>query len=165
MTFAKNTGVPVEKSRMEIDSLLAKHGATQRGFMADEEQHVARVFFTLAKRQIRLDVPLPKPDERVFTHDHNGYRRTADKAKGAHEQGMRTRWRVFLLFIKAKLELIGMGVSSVEREFLADIALADGRTVYETLQAPLEKSYTTGAPLLPPAPPHPEVHDAEILGP
>lgn len=165
MSYAKNTGVPVEKSRMEIDTLLAKHGATQRGFMADEEAHVARVFFTLAKRQIRLDVPLPKANERAFTHDHNGYLRTAAAARAAHEQGLRTRWRVFLLFIKAKLELIGMGISTVEREFLADIALADGRTVYETLQAPLERSYTSGAPLLPAAPSHPDVHDAEIVSP
>jgi hypothetical protein len=75
MTFAADTKVPVEKSRAEIDALLSKHGATQRGFMADEEACVARVFFTLQKRQIRLEVPLPKPDERAFTHDHNGWRR------------------------------------------------------------------------------------------
>ena len=37
MTFAEGTSVPVERSKAELDGLLAKHGASQRAMGSDDE--------------------------------------------------------------------------------------------------------------------------------
>jgi hypothetical protein len=60
------------------------------------------------------------------------------------EQVCRTRWRCMLLICKAKLELIEMKLSDVEREFLADITLPDGRSVAELLKPQIAQAYLDG---------------------
>jgi hypothetical protein len=54
--------------------------------------------------------------------------------------------------VKAKLETIAEGASTIEREFLADIMLGDGSTVHDTIGARIAEAYLTGEvrPLLPP---------------
>jgi hypothetical protein len=147
VTFAKGTSVSVEKSRMDIDSLLSKHGAGQRGVLCDDEGGVARLLFTMAGRQIRLEVPLPRPSE--FAKRAKGERNywrslTPAEQRSRWEQACRERWRLVLLFLRAKLENIALGVSTVEREFLADVTLANGQTVYQALQGAIAESYETG---------------------
>ena len=48
---------------------------------------------------------------------------------------------------------IALGLSTVEREFLADVYLPDGRTVHQALQDGLSEMYKSGTlpPLLGPA--------------
>lgn len=41
--YAAGTTVPVERSRAELDKILAKHGATQRGVVQDDEAGRAAV--------------------------------------------------------------------------------------------------------------------------
>lgn len=152
MTFASNTSVSVEKSRAELDRVLAKAGASQRMMGSDDAEGVAYVVFTLDKRQVRLRVPMPRADEKRFQRDGRGRPLDASKRAAAYEQGCRTRWRQLLLLVKAKLEAITLGLSTVEREFLADLYLADGRTVHQAIEDGLADMYMTGAmpPLLGP---------------
>jgi hypothetical protein len=116
MTFAAHTKVPVETTRAEIDRLLGRHGATQRGVMQNDETKQAIVAFVIQGAKYRIEVPL------------------ADK-RGARfsEQVQRTRWRLVLLALKTKLELVALGVSTVEKEFLASLVLTNGKTVQENL--------------------------------
>ena len=53
MTFAQHTKVPVETTRAEIDKLLGRHGATQRGVMQDDEKQRAIVAFAFRGRSTR----------------------------------------------------------------------------------------------------------------
>ena len=46
--------------------------------------------------------------------------------------------------IKAKLEAIHQGISSIEREFLADTIMPDGQTVAEWVEPQLAKAYESG---------------------
>ncbi len=145
--YAAGTTVPVEKTRADIERLLTKHGAAQLGIVTDAERGLAMVLFTLANRQIRMRVPLPRLDvvrasARHGSHDHHIVR---------WEQLSRERWRAVLLLVRAKLELVELGISTIEREFLADIALPDGQTVGEVLRPRLEEAYMTGRmpPMLP----------------
>jgi hypothetical protein len=46
--------------------------------------------------------------------------------------------------IKAKLEVVEVGISTVEREFLYDIVLSDGRTTGEWMAPQIETAYETG---------------------
>jgi hypothetical protein len=49
-----------------------------------------------------------------------------------------------VLLVKAKLELVALGMSSVEREFLADLMLPDGRRVHQAIESDIVASYLTG---------------------
>jgi hypothetical protein len=60
------------------------------------------------------------------------------------EQGCRARWRQLYLLVKAKIEAVSIGLSTVEREFLADVYLPDGRTVGEALAPQLAEAYANG---------------------
>jgi len=149
MTFAADTSVPVEKSKAEVDALLARAGASQRLLGVDDEKGEAWVIFRLEQWQIRLAIPLPRPDE--IRAQHKSPRRTWEETnRRAWEQTCRTRWRAMLLLVKAKLEAIELGISTVEREFLADIYLPDGRRMGEALSPQIAEAYATGTmpPLL-----------------
>lgn len=150
MTYAKGTGVSTEKSRSELDKLLTRAGATQRAMGADDTKGMAWVVFRLGDRQVKLTVPLPKLDEERFRLDGRGHRRSPEMQRLAWEQACRERWRAVLLLTKAKLEAVALGISTVEREFLSDILMPDGKTIHEVLAAQLVESYKTGGmpPLL-----------------
>jgi hypothetical protein len=117
--FASSTDVSASKSKQELDALLLKHGATQRGIFEESTRGI--VMFTMQGRQFRITVKLPKVDAAI-----------GPRARARVEQETRTAWRRVLLITKAKLE-IAMDSGSVESEFLADILLPDGRTVHEAL--------------------------------
>jgi hypothetical protein len=146
--YAEGTTVPVEKTRAEIERLLTRHGANQLGLVTDTERGLAVVLFTIEGRQVRLRVPLPQLAD--FARD--GHRIVPKETQARRwEQANRERWRAVLLVCKAKLELVELGLSSVEREFLADIALPNGQTVGDLIRPQLEEAYGTGRmpPLLP----------------
>jgi hypothetical protein len=58
---------------------------------------------------------------------------------------VRQRWRALALVIKAKLEAVEAGISSVEDEFLSFIMLPNGSTVGEWVQPQIERVYESGS--------------------
>lgn len=157
--YAANTEVSVERSRAELDAILARYGATQRMVGSDDIAGQAFVLFSMAGRQVRLEMTLPaldqflNPSRQEQPHGWGSWtsERRREWAQKRHEQAQRTKWRALVLVTKAKLELVADGMSSVEREFLADIVLPDGRRVEQVLSPALEQAYLTGnmPPLLP----------------
>jgi hypothetical protein len=146
MTYAEGTSVTVEKSKAELEGLLRKHGAGQRVFGNDDQNGQAFVMFALSGRQYRLEVPLPKIAD-FAKKPKRGWgmvSRTAAEQQKAHEQACRERWRAVVLLVKAKLELVALGVSSIEREFLADLMLPDGRRVHQAIEEDVAETYATG---------------------
>jgi hypothetical protein len=144
--YAEGTEVPVDRTRAELESLLAKHGATQTVVYRDTQPPLrGRIIFRISERMVRLDVipklPAVAPRRRM----------REDWRVAALQQAERESWRRLLLVVKAKLEMIADEVSTIEREFLADILLPDSSTVYETLRDKLDGVYTSGKvpPLLP----------------
>lgn len=148
-SYAAGTSVSVEKSRAEVDALLAKHGARSRFTGQDDEQGQAFVGFEIGsdarRRQVRLVLPLPKRAD-FARRLRRGWmvNATPEEQTKAHEQACRERWRALVLLVKAKLEAIALGVSTLEREFLADIFLPNGQTVHQALELHLVSAYTTG---------------------
>ena len=53
-------------------------------------------------------------------------------------------WRALVLIIKAKLECIESGLSTVEEEFLASVVLPNGKTVGSYVAPALAKAYDSG---------------------
>ncbi len=161
-TFAENTSVSVEKSRIELERMLLQAGATAHGVSSDNVAGIAWVTFRLDNRHVKLTLPLPKLES--FKKAPRNVRRawTTDRQREAWEQACRSSWRALVLLVKAKLEAIARGISTIEREFLADIFLADGRTVHEALVADLSNMYRSGVtpPLLGAPASGPKVHEA-----
>ena len=106
----------------------------------------------MADRQIRFILPLPSKDEKQFWYTpERRNKRSDEQAYAAWEQACRSKWRSLFLIIKAKLEAVESGISTVEREFFYDIVLPDGKTVGEWMAPQLEAAYESGKmpPLLP----------------
>jgi hypothetical protein len=111
MAYAEKTKVAVAETRDEIQRLLSKRGA-ERFFFTDEPDKAVIGFF-LGAMLIKITVPYPRQDAAIL------------------QQTKRARWRRLLLIIKARFEAIDSGITTIEREFLADTVMPDGSTVAE----------------------------------
>jgi hypothetical protein len=134
-TYANRTTVSAEKSRMEIEQLLNKYGAT--AFMYGSNGNRAVIQFELHNRRYRLTLNLPMRDEYG--------------SKTSYEQALRSLWRALLLTIKAILVAVEQGIMRLEEALLAHIVLPNNQTVGEWLDPQLEEAYQSGRmpPLLP----------------
>ena len=132
--YAGETKVPVTRSRAEIEKLLVRYGATQflSGWDATTAQHVIGFSVDTPEgvRQVRLRIPIPDRDD--FRTD------------GGHEQEIRRVWRAMVLVVKAKLEAVASGISTLEREFMADIVLPDGSVLGDWAAPQLASAYDSG---------------------
>jgi len=140
--YAESTQVPSDRSRAEIERTLRRYGAT--AFAYGWEGQSAQIMFHLADRRILFRLPLPDPSSEEFTLTPTGKDRSAAAAEAAYEQAVRQRWRALALVIKAKLEAVEAGISTVEDEFLAHIALPAGGTVGEWMRPKLDEIYASG---------------------
>lgn len=138
--YAANTYVPVERSRAEIDGLLSKNGATSVAILNDTESNVAAFAFTIKGARYRVELPLPVLADVTPARNKEppGWWRLSVEQKQRKldellAQARKTRWRTMLLLLKSKLEIVRLGLSSVEREFMADMVLPSGKTAYEAL--------------------------------
>lgn len=127
--YAAGTKVDVSASRAELEKVLRRFGADAFGYMSDDAAGMQTVIFRLAGRQVRIDVPLPPPDFGRYTPSMK--ERTELQWEEALKQEVRRRWRSLLLVVKAKLTAVADGITTLEREFLADMVTDDGRTVGE----------------------------------
>lgn len=121
--YAQNTKVPVSRSEQEVRRILRNAGADSLVFAEDSKLGVSVVQFSIEERIVRLNVFSPKDGD---------------------ERELRRRWRALVLILKAKLEIIASGDSTVDREFLADILLPGGVVVGDKAIPRIEESYRTG---------------------
>lgn len=134
--FAEKTQVPADRTRTEIERLLAKHKASQYLTAVDHEAHRAVVQFKMANRVVRFNVGLPAPAK----YPSRGNVKQVEQAE-------RQRWRALLLVLKAKMEAIENSISTFDSEFLSHIVVpgAGGRTVGEYLAPQLQAAYEKGS--------------------
>lgn len=150
MAYAEKTSVSVSKTKADIEDLIQKAGAGQ--FVSGFKDNMAVIGFSLDNRQIRFILPIPdKADKKFWYTPGRRNKRTEEQAYAAWEQACRAKWRSLYLIIKAKLEAVESGISTIEREFFYDIVLPDGQTIGEYMAPQLESVYATGEmpPLLP----------------
>jgi len=122
--YASTTSVPVERSRVEIEHVLTKYGASHFAYANQAEG--SSIGFQYKGRRVRFDLPMPT-------------------AKGRTEQQIaqlwRQRWRVLLICIKSKLECVECGITTFEKEFLAHIVLPTGQTVGDWMIPQVQIAY------------------------
>lgn len=126
--FASGTEVSTEKSLEEVRKIL--RGQKVEGFAYAEEEARAAIMFRLGGRTVQLQIVLPLRTDKEFRNTPSGkwIRGEAQRDEAWHGE-KRRRWRALALVLKAKFAAIEAGISTVEREFLADTVLPDGQTV------------------------------------
>lgn len=140
--YASNTSVPVDRSKAEIERTLQRYGAA--AFMHGWDGNKAVLGFVLASRQIRFILPLPDRASKEFTH--TSARRSARSMEQAHaawEQACRQRWRALSLVIKAKLEAVDSGITTIDEEFMPHMVLPNGKTVAQWAIPQIKEAYET----------------------
>lgn len=141
--YAQGSAVPVDRSKTEIEQVLARYGAEKFGYATDHGS--ATVGFQVRGRAVRMRLILPDPGQ--FAVTATGKRRPIEAQRREYEATRRQRWRCLVLVIKAKLEAIESGIATFEDEWLAYLVLGDGTTVGEKLLPALEESRARGTPL------------------
>jgi hypothetical protein len=103
--YAARTDTSVEKSKLEVDLLLAKNGAGARGIAVDENKGVAMISFVIGGLQYRLVIPMPVKSEKNGARPRGWAVWDADRKERwlarDFEQRCRSRWRAVVLLLKA----------------------------------------------------------------
>jgi len=127
--YANSTSVSVEKSQQEVQRILRKYGAERFGVMEDRTS--AFLMFEYNKLMIQITVPLP--DKKEFMSTDSGRSRKLIQVEQAYEQAIKQRWRALVLAVKAKLEAVESGISTLEKEFMAFVMMPDGKQLGDHL--------------------------------
>jgi hypothetical protein len=132
VTYASRTKVPVERTKTEIEQLLARYGADRFAYFTESGKAI--IVFEVQNRRVRFDLPFEKDGQSESAQRHR-----------------RERWRALLLCVKAKLESVASDIETFEEAFLAHVVMPDGQTVYQHTAPRIEQIAKGGElrPLLP----------------
>ena len=139
--YAADTKVSTDSSRSEIERTLRRYGASSFAYASEADR--AMVGFRISDRMVRFILRMPDPADTAFTQHSRG-RRAPDAAEKLWEQACRQRWRALALVIKAKLEAVAAGITTIEDEFLAHTLLPDGQTFGEWAKPQVALAYEQG---------------------
>lgn len=141
--YAEGTAVPVARSRGEIDRLLRDWKAEAISWTDEFAQDRATLRFVWAKdgqrylARIALALPTAKELRSSTRTDLQFQKAMAARGKTEH--------RILLLWIKAALNAVELGIVSAEAIFLPFFEDAHGRTVAEVAVPNLARLLTGGA--------------------
>lgn len=127
MGYAEGTTVPINTSRAELTSIMIKHGVLKFGWMWDSQTGTDQLMFEIGGGQYRIDITKPTADD-IYRKFPN-HRDTEAKVDSEH----RRRWRAAVLLLKAKMEFVDSGDTTLEREFLAYRLLPSGQTLEQVI--------------------------------
>lgn len=131
--YAEGTRVDVGRSQGEIAGILASHGVKRQGWMTGPDGD--ELHFELQGHLFRFTIRKPTAAEMLERDgDQYTYPRNVDWAAKADQEWKR-RWRANVLLLKAKLEFIDSGDTTLERELLPYMLTEGGRTVAEMVEA------------------------------
>lgn len=119
MAYAATTNIDIGTTKADIEKMMLKAGASAFGIVQDGPK--AQVIFRLKERMYRFAIIIPDLP-----------------------QPARARWRALLLVLKAKIEAVDSGITSLEDEFLAQTMMSDGETVGQKINPQIEENYRIG---------------------
>lgn len=142
--FAASTTVPVEKTKMEIESIVKRYGATS--FASGYGDGKAYILFKAKNRMVKFVVGLPEFGDEMFDRPRGARGLWGEgRRREAAAQEERRRWRCLLLVIKGRLEAVETGVETFEEAFLSHIILPNGETAGQWMAPQIEEAYTSGS--------------------
>ncbi|MGB2953837.1 MAG: hypothetical protein WBB74_10690 [Gaiellaceae bacterium] len=113
--YAERTGIDQRQSRMELERILRRHGASELAFREDETSAVVR--FSLTGLYVEFVLPLPDRHSAEFRRTSTGLLRTPEAQERAYEQAVRQQWRALILVARGKLQAVDCGISTIDAEF------------------------------------------------
>lgn len=125
--YADGTTVSVERTVGEILATLKGYGCSTYAHAVVNELH--QIVFVHEGNSYKMHI-VP-PDIHDYVKTETGRLRKKEAIDREYDQEYRRRARVLLIAIKAKLEMVSIGQSSVEKEFLGDLVLPSGRSMYQ----------------------------------
>lgn len=128
--YAENTKVPVSQSQAEVKEMLRKLGADRM-----------MVFESADENFVVFEIPNQDGSSIAFKLTQK-----VPDGKGSVEQRERAAWRAVGLLIKAKKVAIEQGITTIEKEFMADTVMPDGSTLIDHYQGIVDHNYTDGPP-------------------
>jgi hypothetical protein len=141
--YAARTEVGADRSRAELERILVRYGADEFAYGWSGDQVV--IAFRIRGRRCRFNLPVPRKDDKVFLYTPaRGERRSDSAAFAAWEQAVKQRWRALVLIVKAKLEAVEAGITTVETEFLPWALLPTGQTVAEWAEEAMPEALRSG---------------------
>jgi len=118
--YAKNTTVPITRTKIQIQDLLISWGIEE--FFFGTSPRGDGIGFKYEGKVYKHNVSMP-PNKNILSDRQ-------------YEQKVRQRWRILYMSLKMKLEEIDDGGISFEDQFLAMMCLPDGSTVGEFMKLP-----------------------------
>jgi hypothetical protein len=146
--YAEGTAVDPGASRLEIERLLTRYGAT--AVVTGYQPGRGAVQFEAYGRQVRIAIDLPA-ELREFARTPTGRTRSAAQQQEHLRGEVRRRWRSLVLVLKARLEAAASGIETFETAFMPYLVLPDGSTVADHVGPAVAQAYATGElpPLIP----------------
>jgi len=111
--YAKDTDVPVSRSKLHIERLLTDWGIEEYFFGTSSRGD--GIGFKFSDKTYKLSVPV---------------------ANDCSEKTRRQMWRILFMSLKMKLEEIDAGLITFEDQFLSQMALPNGSTVGQFMKLP-----------------------------
>ncbi len=118
-SYAQHTKVPVSRSRDELERTLVRYGCSAFGYLQRQGAYVIQ-----------------------FEHEGRTYRFGVEADE--EEREIRRRWRVLLLWVKATLEAVDVGLQDFETAFAMQTMLPDGSTLQDKIRPELERLAQNG---------------------
>lgn len=143
MAYAEQTTVPISKSKAEIETMLERAGADEFVTGWSRTQGSA-VSFRVEGLPYQIRIPNPSQEDlEAFQEAH-----PRSRVDNWIERETRRRWRCLALLCKAKLEMIAIGMTTFDKEFMADLLLPDGRSMHQWMHdGQLKKILNRSMPL------------------
>ena len=135
-SYAQGTEVPVGRSRDEIERILERFGATEQGWLRDDEKGITTIAFRRARRMYKFSIRIPALSEFMATPKQR-YERTPIQAKAAQDAETRRRFRSLANYIKALLDAVDTGIIELEEALLPYLLLGGSKTLYEEIKPQL----------------------------
>lgn len=125
--YAEGTPVTVNSSQGEIAKILMTHGVKKQGWMSGPDGD--ELMFELGGHSFQFRILKPTIKE-IYSLYPN-----ARDSNAKLDGEWRRRWRANVLLLKAKLEFIDSGDTTLERELLPYMLTASGQTVGDLITA------------------------------
>lgn len=134
-----STEVAAEKSALEIEDMLRRHGCQKIG-KTFESGRIKAIYFQIETPESNLPFTLPvnvAPVYQILYDKKKSSARTyyIDKKleQRLHDQAERTAWRIIWHWLKAQLALIQTQMVTVTEVFLPYMLVAENETLYQQL--------------------------------
>lgn len=139
MPYAHGTTTTIAESKQEIGRILTRYKAGVPIF--HEEETVHHLQFSIGKRPILINLPVPPPLGPASKYYNNAERAKHVALRAKRDKEVQRRYRALALVLKAKLEAVESGIATVEQEFLSDLLLPNGQRVGDAVGEQLVRVY------------------------